>query len=193
MMETLDLGRVTGYTFTPAVDSAGNLSWTNDGDLTNPATVNIIGPKGDTGDAGKGITKVEQTAASEESGGWNAITFYFSDGTRYGFGIRNGAKGDAGDKGDAGAKGDTGAQGPKGDTGPQGPKGDTGSRGVSVVSVTQTVASTDDGGINVITVTLSDGTTSNFSVRNGNAPADPLANITESVIQTAVNAAYDAL
>lgn len=38
-----------GTTYTPAVDSAGNLSWTNDGGLSNPATVNIKGPKGDAG------------------------------------------------------------------------------------------------------------------------------------------------
>lgn len=38
-----------GTTYTPTVDSAGNLSWTNDGGLSNPATVNIKGPKGDAG------------------------------------------------------------------------------------------------------------------------------------------------
>ena len=43
-----------GVTFTPSVDSAGNLSWTNNGGLTNPPTVNIKGPKGDKGDAGEG-------------------------------------------------------------------------------------------------------------------------------------------
>lgn len=43
-----------GATFTPSVDSAGNLSWTNDKGLTNPPTVNIKGPKGDKGDAGEG-------------------------------------------------------------------------------------------------------------------------------------------
>ena len=31
-----------GVTFTPSVDSAGNLSWTNDGGLSNPDTVNIL-------------------------------------------------------------------------------------------------------------------------------------------------------
>lgn len=36
-----------GATFTPSVDSAGNLSWTNNKGLANPATVNIKGPKGD--------------------------------------------------------------------------------------------------------------------------------------------------
>lgn len=32
-----------GYHFTPSVDGKGNLSWTNDGGLTNPATQNIRG------------------------------------------------------------------------------------------------------------------------------------------------------
>lgn len=43
-----------GVTFTPSVDSSGNLSWSNDGDLANPPTVNIKGPKGDQGPAGEG-------------------------------------------------------------------------------------------------------------------------------------------
>ena len=50
-----DLGITTGTngaTFTPAVDDAGNLSWSNDKDLANPNTVNIKGAKGDKGDKG---------------------------------------------------------------------------------------------------------------------------------------------
>lgn len=38
---------IPGATFTPFVDAEGNLSWTNDGGLANPNTVNIKGPKGD--------------------------------------------------------------------------------------------------------------------------------------------------
>lgn len=38
---------VDGATFTPNVDSAGNLSWSNNKGLANPPTVNIKGPKGD--------------------------------------------------------------------------------------------------------------------------------------------------
>ena len=41
-----------GTTFTPYVSSSGELSWTNDGDKENPATVNIKGVKGDRGDSG---------------------------------------------------------------------------------------------------------------------------------------------
>ena len=42
-----------GITFTPAVDSEGNISWSNDGGIENPQTVNITGPKGDTGEKGE--------------------------------------------------------------------------------------------------------------------------------------------
>ena len=41
-----------GVTFTPSVSEDGNLSWTNDGGLANPQTVNLKGPKGDTGARG---------------------------------------------------------------------------------------------------------------------------------------------
>ena len=41
-----------GATFTPYVSSSGELSWTNDGNKKNPATVNIKGSKGDRGDSG---------------------------------------------------------------------------------------------------------------------------------------------
>ena len=41
-----------GITFTPVVDSKGNISWSNDGGLENPQTVNITGPQGDTGAKG---------------------------------------------------------------------------------------------------------------------------------------------
>ena len=41
-----------GVTFTPAMSAAGDLSWTNDGGKSNPETVNLKGPKGDTGARG---------------------------------------------------------------------------------------------------------------------------------------------
>lgn len=41
-----------GATFTPSVDADGNLSWSNNKGLANPATVNIKGPKGDSGEGG---------------------------------------------------------------------------------------------------------------------------------------------
>lgn len=45
--------------------------------------------------------------------------------------------------------------------------GSGGEDGVGVQSVTQTTTSTEDGGVNVITVTLTNGQKSTFQVRNG--------------------------
>ena len=51
-----------GVTFTPKVDSEGNLSWENDGGLENPAVVNIKGRDGVIGKDGKdGYTPVKGT------------------------------------------------------------------------------------------------------------------------------------
>ena len=41
-----------GVTFTPSMSDDGDLSWTNDGGKENPQTVNLKGPKGDTGARG---------------------------------------------------------------------------------------------------------------------------------------------
>ena len=40
---------IKGATYTPAIDEAGNLSFTNDKSLPNPPAVNIKGPKGEDG------------------------------------------------------------------------------------------------------------------------------------------------
>lgn len=54
-----------GVTFTPKVDAEGNLSWTNDGNLENPAVVNIRGVDGKDGEDGAkgedGYTPVKGT------------------------------------------------------------------------------------------------------------------------------------
>lgn len=55
-----------GYYFTPTVDAAGNLSWANNGELTNPATVNIKGPKGEGGTIT--ITEITVDNGSSETG-----------------------------------------------------------------------------------------------------------------------------
>lgn len=64
-----------GTTFTPYVDGNGNLSWTNDGGLDNPATQNIrgaAGAKGETGPAGKSA----YAAAVEAGYTGTEATFY---------------------------------------------------------------------------------------------------------------------
>ena len=37
---------LVGPYYIPSIDAAGNLSWTNTGELPNPATINVIGPQG---------------------------------------------------------------------------------------------------------------------------------------------------
>lgn len=62
-----------GATFTPFVDADGNLSWTNDKGLTNPATVNIKGPKGDNGE---GVGENIMSAPIDNISGEYLVNFY---------------------------------------------------------------------------------------------------------------------
>lgn len=66
-----------GITFTPVVDSKGNISWSNDGGLENPQTVNITGPqgdmgaKGDTGPQGEKGTTFVPSVDTDGNISWN--------------------------------------------------------------------------------------------------------------------------
>lgn len=77
-----------GVTFTPSVSDAGEISWTNNGNLPNPATKSIKGQKGDTGVSFAGIKYTPSTA----SGGNNTFRVKYSDGTTgtENYNIRNG-------------------------------------------------------------------------------------------------------
>lgn len=77
-----------GVTFTPSVSDAGEISWTNDGNLINPATKSIKGQKGDTGVSFAGIEYTPSTA----SGGNNTFKVKYSNGTTgtESYDIRNG-------------------------------------------------------------------------------------------------------
>ena len=145
-----------GPVYVPAVSSDGVISWTNNGNLTNPDPVSIKGPKGDTGATGaqgpKGDTGDTGPTGPQGDKGDTGATG------------ATGAQGPKGDKGDTGyvftpsvssegviswtndgnlanptpvnirgpqgEKGETGAQGIQGETGPQGPKGETGEQGI---------------------------------------------------------------
>ena len=65
----------TGTTYTPHVDTNGNLTWTNDGGKENPQAQNIRGPKGDTGAAGA-AGKSAYAAAVEAGYTGTEATFY---------------------------------------------------------------------------------------------------------------------
>lgn len=77
-----------GATFTPSVSDAGEISWTNNGGLSNPATKSIKGQKGDTGISFAGI----EYTSSTESGGNNTFKVKYSNGTTgtESYNIRNG-------------------------------------------------------------------------------------------------------
>lgn len=141
-----------GYTFTPSVDANGNLSWSNDGGLNNPTTVNIRGPQG--------IQGIQGETGPQGVQGIQGI---------------QGEPGEKGDKGDTGPEGPQGIQGIQGEPGIAGADGPPGEDGVGIRSVVQTTTSDADGGTNVITVTKTDGSTSTFSVKNGSKGSDGAA------------------
>lgn len=60
-----------------------------------------------------------------------------------------------------------GQKGDKGEPGQDGINGTNGQDGVSVVSIEQTTTSTESGGTNIVTATLSNGTMSTFQIKNG--------------------------
>ena len=55
-----------GAVFTPSVSASGDISWTNNGNLSNPETVNIKGPQGKTGEDGIGIKILDSLNSESE-------------------------------------------------------------------------------------------------------------------------------
>lgn len=146
-----------GYTFTPSVDVSGDLSWSNDGNLENPETVNIRGPqgpqgeKGDTGPQGpkgdKGDTgdTGPQGPKGDTGNGFKIMGYYTSAaelqaaalspavGDAYGIGVSDPYDiyiwGGSSWVDNGPIQGPAGPQGPKGDTGDTGPQGPQGEKG----------------------------------------------------------------
>lgn len=124
--------------FIPSVDVNGNLSWTNKAGITNPATVNVMGPQGPEGpegpqgDKGNAFTYADFTAAQLEAligpqgpkgdKGDKGDSFVYSDFTSEQLESLRGPQGVQGPQGEAGAVGPAGAQGEQGIQGPQGEK-----------------------------------------------------------------------
>ena len=106
-------GEYNGATFTPAVSTAGVISWTNNKGLANPTSVNIMGPQGPAGATGA-------TGATGPQGPQGPRGETGATGPQG----PQGATGPQGPQGPAGADGAPGAKGDKGD------KGDTGDSGV---------------------------------------------------------------
>lgn len=110
-------GGKDGTTFTPNVDEYGDLSWTNDGGLPNPATVNIRGPRGYAGLNGL-------DGADGEDGGTTYVSSIADMGTYTRIGLTESRSG-------ATQYVDI-PHGADGATGPQGPAGPAGADGESV-------------------------------------------------------------
>jgi cold shock CspA family protein len=159
-------GGENGVTFYPFVDSDGTLSWTNDGDLTNPDPVNLKGGDG-----------YSPTVSVTSITGGKRISITDKNGTKTAD-ILNGSDGDDG-VGISSVQQTTTSSADGGTnvitvTLSNGQKatfdvknGRKGGDGVSIVSVEQTTTSSEDGGSNVITVNLSNGQKSTFTVKNG--------------------------
>ena len=119
-----------GVTFTPSMSDDGDLSWTNDGGKANPQTVNLKGPKGDTGARGP----AGADGAKGDTG---------PEGPR-------GPQGEQGPQGKTGPQGETGPQGltgPQGKTGPAGADGAKGATFTPAVSAAGDLSWTNDGGL----------------------------------------------
>lgn len=129
-----------GFYFIPNVDINGNISWTNNGDLNNPDTINIKGPKGDKGDKGdQGIVGPEGPVGPQGPQGNDGI---------------QGPKGDPFTYEDFTAEQLEGLRGPQGESGPQGPIGNTGPQGESAI-ISEVNATVDNNvGIPSVTVDL---------------------------------------
>ena len=126
----------TGYIFTPKVDEQGNLSWSNNGGLPNPDTVNIRGERGEafTYDdfTPEQLAGLVGPQGPEGPQGERGEPFEYEDFTAEQLEALTGPQGPvgpAGATGQRGEKGDTGAQGPTGPTGPAGPRGHKGDKG----------------------------------------------------------------
>ena len=127
-------GKMGGY-FTPYVDAAGNLSWTNNMDAANPDPVNIKGIKGndgkdgETGPEGKEGKQGEQGPIGPQGVGLQFIW----DGTR--LGVKREDQLDYTFMNLVGGVGPVGPRGKTGNTGqlgPQGKQGEQGERGLSI-------------------------------------------------------------
>ncbi len=116
-----------------------------DGEPGAPGRDGADGKDGIDGKDGVGIESVVQTTTSMADGGVNVVKVSLTDGTESTFEVRNGRAGTTG-----------------GDS-----AGGSGADGVGIASIEQTSTSNESGGENIVTVTLTDGQTSAFSVLNG--------------------------
>ena len=151
--EQAENGDFDGATFTPSVALDGTLSWTNDKDLPNPESVNIMGPQGPQGATGATGPQGPQGVKGDQGNSFTIEGTVSStselpanpqNGACYGVGTEppyhvylyddvNGWVDYGtiiqGPQGVEGPQGPQGIQGPQGERGPAGPTGSTGPQG----------------------------------------------------------------
>lgn len=139
------------------------------GDVTIALPTAKDGEDGTNGTDGVGIESVVQTTTSTADGGENIITVTLTNGNKSTFNIKNGSKGSTGEAGTDGKDGTNGTDGKD---------------GVGIKSIAKTSTS---GLVDTYTVTLTNNTTSTFTVTNGKAGTNgtngtsvTVASVTES-------------
>ena len=158
------------------------ITYLDDSGVEMPVAFRIYhGDKGDKGDTGVSITKVEKITNNTGSGQDNTIRVTLSDDSTHDFTVKNGAKGDPGDSAYQVALNN----------------GFDGSEeawleslvGVSITNVEKITSNAGSGASNTIRITLSNGSTHDFTVNNGErgAPGDP----GDSAYQVALNNGFD--
>lgn len=142
---------------TPVITIGDNGNWFVDG---VDSDVEAQGPKGDKGDTGVSITKIEKTSSD---GDMDTYTITYSDNSISTFTVTNGKDGKnpvitIGENGNFYIDGvDSGVRA-------QGDKGDKGDTGTSVTSIKLT---SSNGRVDTYTITFSNGETTTFNVTNG--------------------------
>lgn len=200
-----------GVIFTPSV-SNGNLSWSNDGGLPNPETVNIKGPQGDRGPKGEQGPKGDKGDQGER--GEKGAPFVYEDFTADQIEALK-VKGDKGDKGDQGDRGErgayftpyvqddgtltwrnnggyenppdkniTGPQGEQGIQGEQGPKGEKGDKGDVGATGPAVVPSVDAEGVMSFALQDTPVLPDPVSVRGPQGDTGAVPNITVGTVST---------
>lgn len=146
-----------GVTFTPSVSEEGTLSWTNDGELQNPQSVNIKGPAGQQGIQGEQGVKGEKGDPFSIAKVYSSVDemnsdFNNSEIKEGAFVLINTGNVDDEDNAKLYVKGETsysyvtdlsgaqGMQGPKGEQGIQGVQGQQGEQGVQGIQGLQGIA-----------------------------------------------------
>lgn len=171
-----------GKYYTPVVDSDGNLSWVaSHASLPELPTVNIKGVVGDTG------VGIQNITLAETQGLLSTYYINYTNGEQDSFVVSNGADGHSpvvtiqdgnwyvdGENTGVKAIGENGRSAYEVwlKNGNQGTEEDfllslMGEDGVSITGIEQTYKSEDNSGNNLITVTLSDGKTFPFEIKNG--------------------------